>query len=138
MTEAAETPSRDVREHAFEFHGTGGEFFRIWIVNILLTLVTLGIYSAWAKVRTQSYFAASTRLDGASFAYLASPIAILKGRLLLLGFGLLYAVSSFISPALEGVLGIAVFLLIPWAIVRSMAFRAHNTAWRNIRFRFDV
>lgn len=126
------------REHALEFHGTGGEYFRIWIVNIFLTLVTLGIYSAWAKVRTQRYFASSTRLDGASFDYLANPLSILKGRLLVLAFGLLYAGSAFVSPVLEGAIVIATLLLIPWAIVKSLAFRAHNTAWRNLRFRADA
>ena len=126
------------REHAFEFHGSGGEYFRIWIVNLLLTVATLGIYSAWAKVRSARYFAGSTRLDGASFAYLANPIAILKGRLLVLGFGALYFVASLVSPFLEGAFAIGVFLLIPWAIVRSMAFRAHHTAWRSVRFRFDA
>jgi uncharacterized membrane protein YjgN (DUF898 family) len=39
----------------FEFRGTGGEYFRIWIVNLLLTILTLGIYSAWAKVRQLRY-----------------------------------------------------------------------------------
>lgn len=38
--------------HDFEFRGRGGEYFRIWIVNLALSLLTLGIYSAWAKVRT--------------------------------------------------------------------------------------
>ncbi len=33
------------------FTGTAGDYFRIWIANIALTLLTLGIYSAWAKVR---------------------------------------------------------------------------------------
>ena len=33
------------------FTGIGWEYFRIWVVNMLLTLLTLGIYSAWAKVR---------------------------------------------------------------------------------------
>ena len=27
----------------FEFTGKGWEYFRIWIVNLLLTIVTLGI-----------------------------------------------------------------------------------------------
>ena len=39
-----------------QFNGRGGEFFGIWIVNILLSIITLGIYSAWAKVRTKRYF----------------------------------------------------------------------------------
>ena len=40
----------------FEFTGDAKEFFRIWIVNLALSIVTLGIYSAWAKVRTQPLF----------------------------------------------------------------------------------
>ena len=54
---------------AFEFTGTGGDYFRIWIVNIALTIVTAGIYSAWAKVRRLQYFYRNTRVAGASFDY---------------------------------------------------------------------
>src|SRR5215470_13047448 len=68
-----------------EFRGRGAEFFRIWIVNLVLSVLTLGIYSAWAKVRTRRYFYGNTRLDGVAFEYHARPIAILKGRLLALG-----------------------------------------------------
>jgi uncharacterized membrane protein YjgN (DUF898 family) len=35
----------------FQFTGTTGEYFRIWAVNLLLSIVTLGLYSPWAKVR---------------------------------------------------------------------------------------
>ena len=45
-----------IKRHGFEFTGEGYEFFRIWIVNICLTIITLGIYSALAKVRTNRYF----------------------------------------------------------------------------------
>lgn len=125
-------------DHAFEFHGTAAEYFPIWIVNVCLTVVTLGIYSAWAKVRTERYFAASTRLAGASFDYLADPISILKGRLIVIAAVGLYSASAIVSPVLQGALGIALFLALPWAVVRSLAFRAHNTAWRNIRFGFGA
>ena len=40
----------------FSFTGTSAEYFRIWIVNVALTILTLGVYSAWAKVRTEQYF----------------------------------------------------------------------------------
>jgi uncharacterized membrane protein YjgN (DUF898 family) len=135
---ASASPTTQSQEHAFQFDGRGGEYFRIWIVNLFLTIATLGIYSAWAKVRTQRYFAASTRLAGGSFDYLASPIAILKGRLLVLAFMGVYSGSSFVSVWLQGAMGFALFAAIPWAITRSLAFRAHNTAWRNIRFHFDA
>ncbi len=67
---------------SFKFTGQAGEYFRIWIVNICLTLVTLGIYSAWAKVRRKRYFYGNTLLNEAGFDYLADPKAILRGRLI--------------------------------------------------------
>src|SRR5437667_1447041 len=79
-----------------EFTGTGGEYFRIWIVNLLLTIVTLGIYSAWAKVRRKRYFYGHTRLDGDPFEYRGNPVAILKGRLLAVAVAaVVYSVSHF-------------------------------------------
>src|SRR5213595_3667807 len=77
---AAPVPAGQPRPLRFEFIGSGSEYFRIWIVNTLLTIVTLGIYSAWAKVRTMQYFYRNTRLDGASFDYHGRASAILKGR----------------------------------------------------------
>ncbi|MFT6387486.1 MAG: hypothetical protein ACJAUP_000857 [Cellvibrionaceae bacterium] len=38
------------------FEGKGFEYFKIWMVNILLTIVTLGLYYPWAKVRHLRYF----------------------------------------------------------------------------------
>jgi uncharacterized membrane protein YjgN (DUF898 family) len=68
-----------------EFAGSGWEFFKIWIVNQILSILTLGIYSAWAKVRTNRYFYGNTRLGGSGFEYHAKPITILKGRLIAVG-----------------------------------------------------
>ncbi len=59
------------------FSGSGGEYFRLWIVNVCLSIVTFGIYSAWAKVRRNQYFYRHTRLAGAGFDYHGDPKAIL-------------------------------------------------------------
>ena len=80
------------------FSGSGKEFFGIWIVNILLTICTLGIYSAWAKVRTTNYFYGNTKLKGSSFSYTANPIAILKGRILAFVVLMIYSLISQSSP----------------------------------------
>ncbi|WP_303901285.1 YjgN family protein [Thiohalomonas denitrificans] len=137
------SPERDVvvdRESSnepFTFAGTGAEFFRIWIVNIALTIVTIGIYSAWAKVRTQRYFYGNTRLHGSSFEYLAEPLQILKGRLIGLALFALIAVGGEVAPVV-GVIGtLLLFVLMPWIVVQSLRFRARNSAWRNVRFGFD-
>ena len=81
----------------FGFTGRGGEYFGIWITNLLLTIVTFGIYSAWAKVRRLRYFYQHTRLAGAGFDYHGDPVAILKGRLIGLGLVLAYNFSGQIS-----------------------------------------
>jgi len=69
-------------EHRFEFTGDAREYFRIWVVNLALSIVTLGIFSAWAKVRSERYFYGNTRVAGEPFEYLAKPWPILKGRLI--------------------------------------------------------
>lgn len=125
------------RALAFEFTGNGFEFFRIWIVNIVLVIVTLGIYSAWAKVRTQRYFHGNTRLDGASFEYLAEPLQILKGRLVAFALLLLYVLADQFMPLLAAVLMLLFSAALPWIMVRGLAFRNHCSAWRGVRFGFD-
>ena len=121
---------------AFEFHGNGSEYFRIWIVNVLLTIVTLGIYSAWAKVRRKQYFYGNTRLKGAGFEYLANPVKILKGRLVVGGIFIVAGAVSHFFPLIQFLFVVVVGVLAPWLIMRSLMFNAFNSAWRNIRFGF--
>jgi uncharacterized membrane protein YjgN (DUF898 family) len=64
--------------------GSGLEYFAIWIVNLLLSIITLGIYSAWAKVRREQYFHRNTLLDDHPFEYTGDPLRILLGRVLAL------------------------------------------------------
>jgi uncharacterized membrane protein YjgN (DUF898 family) len=118
------------------FHATGGEYFRIWIVNLLLTIVTLGIYSAWAKVRRNQYFYSSTALAGSSFEYHGNAVAILKGRLLAGLFVGAYALTVHSSPLLALVALLVLAAISPWFIWKSLQFRLHNTSYRGIRFRF--
>ena len=66
------------------FTGSGAEYFRIWAFNLTLTICTLGLYGAWAKVRRLQYFYQHTLLDGSAFDYTANPVSILLGRLLAL------------------------------------------------------
>ena len=121
----------------FQFTGSGGEYFKIWIVNLCLTILTLGIYSAWAKVRRNRYFYGNTSVAGSAFDYLANPIAILKGRIIAVVFFIALSVSQHVSLAVYGGLLLLFFILLPWIMVRTLRLRARNTAWRNIRFSFD-
>ncbi|ABS26862.1 YjgN family protein [Anaeromyxobacter sp. Fw109-5] len=119
------------------FTGSGGEYFRIWIVNLLLVLLTLGIWSAWAKVRKTRYFWSNTQLAGAAFQYHGSPGAILRGRLLAGAFFVAYSVAGRISVTAGLVAGAVLMLLAPWFFYKSMRFKLANTSWRGLRFGFD-
>lgn len=133
MHAVAAPESRPAR---IRFHATGSEYFRIWIVNLFLTIITLGIYSAWAKVRSQQYLYASTELADASFEYHGDPRAILKGRLIAVLLVGLYSLAGHFAP-LAG-LGIALLMGVaaPWFILKSLQFRLRNASYRGIHFRF--
>ncbi len=123
-------------EQSFRFTGTGSEFFRIWIVNLVLSIVTLGIYSAWAKVRTRRYFYGNTHWGRNAFEYLATPMMILKSRIIALILLLAYTLISQFSPQLAGGLFALLYLALPWVVYRSLRFNARMTRFRNIRFNF--
>jgi len=119
------------------FQGRAGEYFRIWIVNILLSILSLGIYSAWAKVRNKQYFYGNTILDGSPFEYNASPVAILKGRLVVVAILVMYSVTKYFYPLAEGIFLILFFLVLPWLVMRSMMFNARYSSYRNLNFSFN-
>jgi uncharacterized membrane protein YjgN (DUF898 family) len=124
------------RRLPFVFSGSGSEFFRIWIVNVLLTIVTVGIYSAWAKVRTLRYFYGNTSLDGSAFEYLADPVKILKGRLIAFAFIAVFSILTRIYPWTSLLYLLSILILMPWIIRQALRFRYHYTVWRGVRFSF--
>jgi uncharacterized membrane protein YjgN (DUF898 family) len=119
-----------------EFTGSAGEYFRIWIVNLVLTVLTFGIYSAWAKVRKKRYFYAHTRIDRDCFEYRGSPVAILKGRVIAVAVAALFYAAAKFWFSLLWILLVAAVVIAPWLIVCSLAFNAYNTVYRNIRLHF--
>lgn len=134
---APPSPDPGERRLGFAFDATGSEYFRIWIVNLLLSILTLGLYSAWAKVRRLRYFYGSTRLADAAFDYHGRPIQILKGRLIAFGaYAIFYAVSQ-----LEPLVAFGFFPLfafgVPWIIMKGRRFQMQMTSYRGIRFGFE-
>lgn len=134
--DATATPP-EPRTAGFRFTGTTDEYFRIWIVNVCLSIVTLGIYSAWAKVRMTKYVRGHTLVDGTPFTYDANPIAILKGRLIAVAAFGVWTGLGYISPVAQLVLLVPAAFVVPWLVVASLRFNARVTAYRNVGFRFD-
>ncbi|MGH8445863.1 MAG: YjgN family protein, partial [Solimonas sp.] len=136
MDTVQETPPPLHSVETFRFNGSGGEYFGIWIVNLLLTLLTLGLYSPWAKVRRLQYFYRNTELAGSSFEYHGRPLAILRGRLIAFGLLLVYHfATTYIS--IWTLVALAVLgLVLPWLLRNALRFRAHYSSYRGLRFSF--
>lgn len=129
-------PTGEAPVHPFQFTGRTGDYFRIWIVSLCLSILTLGVYSAWGKVRKKRYLYAHTSVAGSGFEFRARPLAILKGRAIaVLLFGGFAATGHFL-PAMQWAFIALLLILTPWIVVAANRFNAQNSAYRNIRFGF--
>lgn len=131
----AQAPSAD-RELKLEFVGDARDYFRIWVVNLCLTLLTFGVFSAWAKVRKQRYFYSCTVLDGTPFQYLGQPIPIFKGRVIAACLFVVYYATQYVALTVLPYVIAGAVVLGPWVISRSAAFKSRYTAYRNMTFTF--
>lgn len=119
---------------ALSFTGNEFEYTRLWFLSLALTILTLGAYSAWSKVRLKQYIHRNTWLEGDNFDYVAEPLSILRGRavvaLILVGLWVAEAISLYASILSF----VALFLAFPWVFVKARQFELHNTTYRGLRF----
>lgn len=133
----SEAPARATpHRHPIEFTASGSEYFRIWIVNLLLILVTLGIYLPWAKVRKLKYFYSNTWLGGDALDFHGEPRKMLRGTLIAAAFLIVYSVGSNFSGWAALLAAVAFVALWPALFRAAMRFRLANTSWRGLRFHF--
>ncbi|MEY2839922.1 MAG: hypothetical protein RJB60_2221 [Pseudomonadota bacterium] len=130
------TQERQTQRYPVQFTGSGSEYFRIWIVNLLLTLLTLGLYYPWAKVRKLKYFYSNTEVAGHALDFHGTPKQMLRGFLLMAGLFLVSSLAGKIAPALSSVMGLVLAAAWPALLWASMRFRLANTSWRGLRFEF--
>ncbi|AKJ26929.1 thymidylate kinase [Caldimonas brevitalea] len=129
-------PPHQAHHIPLEFTGSGSEYFRIWVVNLLLTLVTLGVYHPWAKVRRLRYFYGHTEVAGQGLDFHGEPKKMLRGMLLT---GVLFAAYSHaleVSGIAALVAALLVAALTPLLLRGALQFRLANTSWRGLRFAF--
>jgi uncharacterized membrane protein YjgN (DUF898 family) len=143
---SAQPSEYDDTPHGFAFHGTGGTLFGIYLVNMALTILTLGVYRFWAAVRIRRYIMSQSEFEGDRFAYHGT------GKELWLGFGRAFlffwlplVACNVAAELFLGDLGssivlvltfVAVLVLTPVAIVAARRYRLSRTSWRSIRFSF--
>jgi len=133
----SETPPPPPAEHialAVEFRGDAAEYARLWIVNLMLTLVTLGLYSPWAAVAQRRYLASRTCVGDLPLVYHGQPWPILRGRALAAAIGVAGWALTQLVPSAKPVVIAAAILAAPWFLLGTFAFDARNYSWRGIHF----
>lgn len=115
------------------FTGTGSEYFRMWVIHLLLCVATLGLYVPWAQRRDLQWWARHTMLDGDPFNFHGAPHRMLAHRLM----GLVLVVGvwlSLLQPLWTGAAMLGVMMLGAAALsMRIRRFRLHHLSWRGLR-----
>jgi len=136
----------DAETSAFGFYGTWREYLPIALTNLLLIVVTLGIYRFWAKARERRYLWARTRFIDERLEWTGTGMELFVGGVLvILLFVIPYFVATQVGQAMmmrgETAIGLALFVLPLLAIFylmgvarfRAIRYRLSRTNWRGIR-----
>jgi Predicted membrane protein len=136
----------DQTDQAFGFEGSWREFAPIAFTNLLLTIVTLGVYRFWATTRTRRYLWSRTRFIDERLEWTGTGLELLIGFLivmvlfgvpfLFLNFGMQAMVLQGQAPlasALGTIAFMAIFYLAGVARLRMLRYRLSRTWWHGIR-----
>ena len=127
------------------FWGRGRTLFGIFIINTFYTLLTLGIYSFWGRVRIRQFLSSQTSFAKIRFSYHGTAQELLKGWSKAFAvFGIPYGFLSLVPIIWEQVPGwipnliaaMLVLCFIPIAVVGSHRYRLSRTSLGAIRFSF--
>lgn len=130
---------QDIDAHPLEFTGSGGEYFWVWIVNVLLSIITLGIYTPWARRRTAQYFYSHTLVAGSPLEFTAQQRKMVMGFVLLTLLTIAYNIAANTGQdAAVGVFLLTGALLSPLIWGSAMRFRLGATRWRGLRLQFTA
>lgn len=125
-----------VRRLPIEFTGSGVEYFRIWLLHLLLIVLTLGLYLPFAKARRIRYLYANTWIDGDALAFHGEGKTMFRGFLVLVALFGIYGIGSRFSPLAGYVAFLGLCVLWPALWRAGQQFRLANTSWRGLRMAF--
>jgi uncharacterized membrane protein YjgN (DUF898 family) len=128
------------RSYSLAFYGKGIEYFKIQIVNTILSILTLSLYYPWAKEKSLKYLYNKSLFEDTPFVFTGTGKEMFKGYVKALAILVaLYGIFFFLT--LNDMPGMAVLViyggilaLLPLAIHGSYRYRMAKTSWKGIRF----
>lgn len=129
------------------FSGEGTTLFSLRVRNLLITLLTLGVYSFWGKALVRRYLIGQISLDQDRLAFHGTGKELLLGWLRASPFLALIIFLPNVLPLLwktpqalivgQLIVFGAIGLLVPIARAGAYRYRLNRTSWRGIRFSFQ-
>jgi uncharacterized membrane protein YjgN (DUF898 family) len=128
-----------INAHRLRFTGDGGVYFGVWLVNLLLMVVTLGLYTPVARRRTVQYFYTHTMVAGTPLEFTAGLRRMVFGFLLFFGLYLAYQLAANTGQSRATALFVlGGVVLAPFLWRGAMRFRLSSTRWRGVRGGFTA
>jgi uncharacterized membrane protein YjgN (DUF898 family) len=126
-----------------KLHGDGFQYLGILVVNILLCIVTLGLYYPWARAKNLQYLYGETEFAGSRLQFHGTGKEMFKGFIKAIGIlvvvmlvcGGLTASNNTVLAVVGTLIYLGVLaLIIPAAIHGGLRYRMSRTSWRGIHF----
>jgi uncharacterized membrane protein YjgN (DUF898 family) len=143
VAQAARLTPPDSESYRFSYQGEGGAFFLLLLKNILLTVITLGMYAAWAKTERRKYIWSNVEIHGQRLKYTGTGKEVFIAYLKLAAFYVAFIGGPFVvgktvskeaSMLVQASFVLGLVALIPFAIYWVRAYLLSRTQWRGIRF----
>jgi len=129
----------DIQRHEVEFTGSGKEYFRVWIVNVVLSVLTLGLFTPFARRRTIQYFYGHTLVAGHPLEFTAHQRKMVFGFLVIFGFYAAWQIAERTGQdTVSSLFALSLALLAPYLWASAQRFRLGSTRWRGVRLAFTA
>lgn len=139
MQEPSASAGREIKAYPLEFTGSGGEYFRVWFTNLLLTILTLGLYTPLARRRTAQYFYGHTLVAGSPLEFTAQARRMLFGFILFVALYVAFRIAADTGQTnAVGMMMLGGAILAPYFWGSAMRFRFNATRWRGVRLQFTA
>lgn len=124
--------------HHFVFHGQTWPYFVICLVNVILSIITCGIFIPWAWVRSRRYLCENMAVNGTRFGYHGRGITIFFSWVLIfVALVLLSLALAIFYPGSEGLELLLLLVLLPVMIIKGLGYHAMMTSFGKVRFGFQ-
>lgn len=137
----------DQKKPLFEYDGQIGALYGIFFKNLLLQIITFGIYRFWATTNTRRYVWSRMRFQGERFDYTGTGGELFKGFLLAIaivfgsfvGAGILSLIlnllthSAFLSMLPMLAVYVVILIVGAGAYFSAQRYRLSRTQWCGIR-----